>query len=311
MGRRGHYNQEVLNLNVIVLQAVQELMPLTENMTCTTNLDPKLLNVLGGGSQIHRVITNLLCNAVDALQSIGHIVVTTENYYADNDSGTYGRVPRGEYVKLTISDTGCGIPDDIVPKVLDPFFTTKVSDKKRGSGLGLSVVDAVVKDHGGYLDLDTKLGKGTSFYVYLPTTREAINSSDADRSSGGSEKILVIDDDDMQREVSTRLLEKLGYVISTVDSGEKAIEFLREHPQDLLIIDMVMPGGIDGAETYGKILQNHPTQKAIIVSGFSESSRVQVAQSLGAGAFVKKPLTRRAIAAAVREELDRQTKDLV
>ncbi|MCP4704302.1 MAG: response regulator, partial [candidate division Zixibacteria bacterium] len=226
-------------------------------------------------------------------------------YYADDVSGAYGRVPKGEYVKLTISDSGCGISDDIVQKILDPFFSTKTSDKKRGSGLGLSVVDAVIKDHNGYLDLKTQSGKGTSFYIYFPTTRKLSDNERPDKTIGGKETILIVDDDDMQREVSTKLLKKLGYKVNSVDSGEKAIKFLRKNPHELLILDMVMPGGIDGAETLRQILKISPNQKAIIVSGFSESDRVKVAQELGAGVFVKKPLSHKAIASAVRIELDK------
>jgi two-component system cell cycle sensor histidine kinase/response regulator CckA len=110
----------------------------------------------------------------------------------------------------------------------------------------------------------------------------------------------------MQRDVSTQLLKKLGYKANSVESGERAIELLRENQQDLLMLDMIMPGGIDGAETYKQVLKINPNQKAIIVSGFSESDRVQEALKLGAGAFVKKPLTKKAIAVAVRTELDRQ-----
>jgi CheY-like chemotaxis protein len=279
---------------------------LGENVTRETNLDPDLMNILAGGSQIHRVITNLLCNAVDALLGIGHINVKTENYYADDVSGAYGHVPKGEYVKLTISDTGCGISDDIVQKILDPFFTTKTTDQKRGSGLGLSVVDAVVRDHNGYLDLKTQAGKGTSFCLYFPITRKSSDEDHSDKISGGSETILVVDDDDIQRDVSILLLNRLGYEVTSVESGEKAIEFLRENPHDLVILDMIMPGGIDGAETYKQVLEINPNQKAIIVSGFSESDRVEAAQRLGAGAFVKKPLTKKAIAVAVRTELDKK-----
>ncbi|MEE9554776.1 MAG: PAS domain S-box protein [candidate division Zixibacteria bacterium] len=306
LGRRGHYNQEVLNLNGIVQQAVKEIGPLTDNLNCSMDLDADLMNILGGASQIHRVITNLLVNAVDALQGIGQIMVSTENYYVDDVSVAYGRVPAGEYVKLTVSDTGRGISDEIIQKIFDPFFTSKTTDQKRGSGLGLSVVDAVVKDHGGYLDLSSRVGKGTSFYIYFPTTRDSIDVGRSTEKIGGYEKVLVVDDDEMQREVSSKLLSRLGYDVKTVDSGKAAIKFLKENPQDILILDMVMPPGIDGAETYRQVLQICPGQKAIIVSGFSESDRVIEAQKLGAGAFVKKPLTNQAIAVAIRTELDRQ-----
>jgi len=170
----------------------------------------------------------------------------------------------------------------------------------------LSVVDAVLKDHNGYLDMSSKVGNGTSFYLYFPVTREDIDENESEQLAGGTEKVLVVDDDDIQREVSIKLLTKLGYRVNSVESGEKAVEFLQGNPQDLVILDMVMPGGIDGAETYKQILEFSPNQRAIILSGFSESDRVFEVQRLGVGAFVRKPVTKNTIAAAVRTELDRQ-----
>jgi len=306
MGRRGHYNQVVLNLNTVIQHAYSELEPLPKTLVCELDLSENLMDILGGGAQLHRMVSNMLHNAKDAMQDIGQIIVRTENYYVDDVSIVYGRVPKGEYVKLTISDTGCGIPDDIVQKIFDPFFTTKATDKKRGSGLGMSVVDAVVKDHNGFIDLSTKVGKGTSFYIYFPITREAMDSQDLDETCGGSEMVLVVDDDITQCEVSSQLLKKQGYKVHFVESGEKAIEYLRENRRDLVLLDMVMPGGIDGTETYRRILEISPHQKAIILSGFSESDRVLEAQKLGAGAFVRKPVSMKVIACTVRAELDRR-----
>lgn len=306
MGRRGHYSLEVINLNRIVLQAVLGMESRSDTVIYNTDLCEDLMSIKGGDAQIHRMLLNLLVNAQDAMEDMGQITIKTENYYADDTSVAFGRVPRGEYVKLTVSDNGCGIPDDIIEKILDPFFTTKTADRKRGSGLGLSVVDAVVKDHNGYLDLRSKVGHGTSFYLYFPVTREDSGIDESEHLAGGTEKVLVVDDDETQREVVLKLLKKLGYRVSSVESGERAIEFLVENPQDLVVLDMIMPGGIDGTETYRQILDINPHQKAIILSGLSESDRVLEAQMLGAGAFVRKPVTKSVIAAAVRTELDRQ-----
>ncbi len=304
LGRRGHYNQVPLNLNEIVLHAVKELETQSETLVYDLKLAADIMNVLGGEAQIHRAISNLLNNARDAMEQIGTITVETTNFYADNVSVRYGRIPKGEYVKLTISDTGCGIAAKDIQRIFDPFYTSKSSDKVRGSGLGLSVVDAVVNDHDGYVDLRSRIGEGTSFYLYFPITRAAVSGLESAQVVGGTETVLVVDDDEIQRELSTTLLKKLGYKVRTVDSGEKAIEFIREQPQDILLLDMVMPPGIDGAETYKRVLEIVPDQKAIIVSGFSESGRVLEAQESGAGAFVKKPFTLQTIAAAVRRELD-------
>ncbi len=308
MGRRGHYNQSVLDLNRVVLQAAQEMELKSKTVTCGLDLCEDLMKIKGGDAQIHRMLTNLIVNARDAMDDIGQITIKTENYYADDASVEFGRVPKGEYIKVTVTDNGCGIPDDIVQKVLDPFFSTKTTDKKRGSGLGLSVVDAVMRDHGGYLDLSSKVGHGTSFYLYFPVTREDITKDGIGRMVGGSETVLVVDDDDTQREVSSKLLRKLGYRVTTVESGEEAVEFLRDNPQDLVVLDMVMPGGMDGTETYRQFLEFSPHQRAIILSGFSEYDQVIEAQKLGAGTFVRKPVTRQKIASAVRTELDREAR---
>lgn len=306
MGRRGHCKHEILDLNRVVLQTVQELESTTKTVSFDLRLCDELLNIKGGSAQIHRALTNLLVNAHDSMLGVGNVAITTENYYSDDTSIEYGRVPRGEYVKLTISDTGCGIPDNIIQKIFDPFFSTKKADRERGSGLGLSVVDAVMNDHNGYIDLSSRVGHGTSFYLYFPVAREVINNETPRHLVGGAETVMVVDDDDIQREVTIRLLTNLGYRVCPAESGEKAIEYIRENPQDLVILDMVMPGGIDGTETYRRILEIHPQQKAIILSGFSESERVVEAQRLGAGAFVRKPVTKSVIAAAVRAELDRK-----
>jgi len=242
MGRRGHYNQDVINLNRIVLHAAREMESRTKTVTCELDLCEDLMKIKGGEAQIHRMLANLLVNAQDAMEDIGQITIKTENYYADDTSIAFGRVPKGEYVKLTVSDNGGGVPDDIIQKILDPFFSTKTTDKKRGSGLGLSVVDAVMRDHNGHLDLSSKVGHGTSFYLYFPVTIEDAIEDKAEHLAGGTEMVLVVDDDDMLREVSSQLLTRLGYRVSSVGSGEEAVEFLREKPQDLMILDMVMPG---------------------------------------------------------------------
>ncbi|RKX28510.1 MAG: hypothetical protein DRP47_04175 [Candidatus Zixiibacteriota bacterium] len=305
LGRRGHYNQEPLDLNETVNQILQQIEAIPATLVCELELSEDLMKIMGGSAQIGRVLLNLITNARDAMQDIGQITIRTENYYIDQAYGRYARVPRGEYAKLTITDTGSGISPEILEKIFDPFMTTKTTDKKRGSGLGLSVVDAVVKDHDGYIDVESVVGQGTSFYLYFPVARQAETVAPKENISGGSETLLVVDDDVVQRDVAIQLLTKLGYQAEAVESGEKAIEFLKDKSRDLLILDMVMPPGIDGTETYQRALEINPDQRALIVSGFAESERVDKALCLGVGAFIKKPLTQRTIAAAVRRELDR------
>lgn len=309
LGRRGHYNQEPMNLNTIVREVLSQMDPSGPSLEIKTNLADDLMNIKAGGAQIHRVIANLIANARDAMMDVGKINITTENIYVDRDFGNYTRVARGEYAKLTIADSGSGIPEDNLQKIFDPFFTTKTTDKKKGSGLGLSVVDAVIKDHNGYIDIESRLGLGTSMYVYLPITREASNETAKEDIIGGSAQILVVDDDKVQREVTAELLGRLGYTVKTASGGEEAIRILKSRQYDLLILDMIMPPGIDGAETLRRTLEIYPGQKALIISGFSESERVNEALRLGAGAYIRKPLNLKAIASAVRKELDRVSQE--
>lgn len=306
LGRRGHYNLEPLNLNGVVKAVLAQMEPPPQSLAIDVDLDDDLMNLKGGRSQIYRVISNLINNARDAMTDIGRITVKTENYYLEKNSGYYTRIPKGEYVKVTVSDTGTGIPEENLQKIFDPFFTTKTTDKKRGSGLGLSVVDAVVKDHEGYIDVESRLGEGTSIYIYFNITRENIESESRSPITGGDEAILVVDDDAIQREVTTSLLTRLGYRVRSVKSGEKALALLKEQTFDLLLLDMIMPGGIDGAETFRLAREVNKDQKAVIVSGFSESERVREALSLGAGGYIRKPLNLKSISSAVRKELDRK-----
>ncbi len=305
LSRRGHYNLEVMKINDVLAQAVRQMDAPASTLEIDLQLSDDLMNIKGGRSQIFRAVTNLLINAREAMHDNGRLTIKTENYYVDEMWVNYSKVPQGEYVKVTITDTGCGIPQKNRDRIFEPFFTTKTTDKKRGTGLGISVVNAVVKDHGGFIDMNTTLGEGTSFYLYFPVTREALDNVPKQEIKGGDETVLVIDDDMIQRDVCVKLLKSLGYRPSTAESGEVALRLLEKECFDLLILDMIMPAGIDGATTFQRALLINPDQKAIIVSGFAESERVAAAIKMGAGQFVKKPLTRRRLAEAVRTELDR------
>jgi PAS domain S-box-containing protein len=305
LGRRGHYNQDPMDLNEVVGHVLAQMDKPPESLVIDVSMSDELMPMMGGRSQIHRVLMNLVQNAREAMQDIGRISIRTENSYIDELTTTFAQIPRGEYVKLTISDTGCGILPEIIEKIFDPFFTTKQADRKRGSGLGLSVVDAVVNDHHGYVDLKSEVGKGTSIYLYFPITRATADDLPVESVTGGVEHVLVVDDDQTQREVCLHILERLGYQVEAVMSGEKALELLQVKTFDLLILDMIMPAGIDGTETYRQALNINPRQRAIMLSGFAESDRVIEAQNIGAGAFLRKPVTRTALALAVRRELDR------
>jgi CheY-like chemotaxis protein len=180
---------------------------------------------------------------------------------------------------------------------------------RRCTGLGMTVVWGTVKDHNGYIDVKSSEGKGTTFTLYFPVSRKEVAKDQSlvsiEDYMGKGESVLVVDDVAEQREIVSRILKKLGYSVTAVSGGEEAVDYVKDNSADLLLLDMIMDPGIDGLETYKRILKYHPNQKAIIVSGFSETKRVKEAQGLGAGAYVKKPFLLQKIGLAVRDELDR------
>lgn len=305
MGRRGRSVQKPMDLNKLIREAVSGMMDCPETLNTNVLLDPDLFPVNGAAAQLMRVVVNLIANAREAMQDVGCLTLKTMNVDVGGSAGRYNRVHPGRYVCLSVSDTGCGIVPETLDKIFDAFFTTKNTDVRRGSGLGLSVVQAIVEDHQGYIDLESEEGKGSTFLIYLPVGGESVKPEPAAACPRGRERVLVVDDDPLQRQVTGQLLRKLGYQVEEATTGEEAVDLVREHGVDLLVLDMIMPPGIDGAETYRRVLQVRPGQKAIILSGFAESDRVEVARDLGAGAFLRKPVRKQELAQAVREVLSR------
>ncbi len=171
----------------------------------------------------------------------------------------------------------------------------------------MAVVWGTVKDHNGYIDIETRIHRGTALSVYFPVTRAQVSGEAVKMVTEqfrGSERILVVDDMKEQREIASQILVSLGYRVKTAESGKKAIEICRKEVFDLLVLDMIMDPGIDGLETFEAVVKLRPGQKAIITSGFSETDRVKRAIELGAGRYIRKPYTFEGLARAVREELD-------
>ena len=237
----------------------------------------------------------------------GKILISTKNRYVDRPIKGYDGVEEGDYAILKISDTGIGINSEDIERIFEPFYTKKVMGRS-GTGLGMAVVWGTVKDHNGYINVESVTGKGTAFTLYFPVTREEIDDASLipiESLMGNKESILLVDDVKEQREIASSLLTKLGYTVTTVSSGEEAVEYMKVNSADLLVLDMIMHPGIDGLDTYEEVLKLHPGQKAIIASGFSETHRVKKAQRLGAGQYIKKPYTMEKIGVAVRAELDK------
>lgn len=313
LARRGVIVKDVIKLNDMVSDYLrspecEKLNMFHPGVQIVTDLEENLLNILGSPVHISTTLMNLVSNAAEALPDGGQVTISTRNQYIDRPIRGYEDVKEGDYVVLSVSDNGIGISTDHLERIFEPFYTKKVMGRS-GTGLGLTVVWGTIGDHNGYIDVKSIEGKGTTFDLYFPATRKEAGKKKAIASieeyMGNGETILVVDDVQEQREVASMILNKLGYSVHVVSSGEKAVEFMKTDSADLLILDMIMDPGMDGLDTYRKILELHPGTKAVIASGFSETDRVKEAQRLGAGQYVKKPYTVEKIGVAVKTELAR------
>jgi PAS domain S-box-containing protein len=314
LARRSVSVSKVVNLNDIVsacldMPEFEKLKGYHPRVTFKCTLGKDLLNVKGSPVHLSKTVMNLVSNAAEAIADRGEVAIVTENRYFDTPIRGYDEMRSGEYAVLKVSDTGRGISTEDMGKIFEPFYTKKVMGRRSGTGLGLAVVWGTVKDHDGYIDVESYEGTGSTFTIHLPVTREGLavdeESVSPETYRGRGESILVVDDIREQRELAVNMLGRLGYRVATASGGEEAVEYLRTNRVDLLVLDMIMEPGIDGLETYRGILELHPRQKAILVSGFSETERVKETQRLGAGAYVRKPYLIEKIGLAVRNELDR------
>jgi CheY-like chemotaxis protein len=239
----------------------------------------------------------------------GTIVIGTANRRIEQPLPGHGEMKPGDYAVLSVSDTGIGIAADEIGRIFEPFYTKKMMGRS-GTGLGLAVVWGTVKDHCGHIDVQSEVGKGSTFTLYLPATRESRGAERAHAApelyAGRGESILVVDDMPEQREVIMEMLGQVGYRVQAAAGGEEALQILGRQPVDLVILDMIMETGMDGLETFRRIRALRPRQKTIIVSGFAETERAREAMALGAGAYVQKPFALEIICQAIRRELDKE-----
>lgn len=311
LAKSGISDADPVNLNDVVSDYLdspvwEKVKTYHPGVQVQTDLGEDLLNILGSPIHLSKVVMNLVSNAAEAMPGGGEIVISTENRYVDRPVEGSDSIEEGDYVMLMVTDTGVGLSPEEMGKIFEPFYTKRALGRS-GTGLGAAVVWRTVKDHSGYIDIHSEVGKGTTFTLYFPATRKELAKDESDVSieelRGSGESILVVDDVKEQRGLASEMLTRLGYSVSAVSNGEDAVEHLKSNHADILILDMIMYPGIDGLETYKRICELRPGQKAIIVSGFSESDKVKEARALGAGAYVRKPYTMESIGTAVRNEL--------
>jgi CheY-like chemotaxis protein len=273
-----------------------------DRLRCETRLDPGLENFYCSPVHVRKCLMNLVANGAEAMDGDGVIVITTRN---EELTRADGEREAGRYVVLTVADNGPGIAEEDLDHIFEPVYTRKVMGTS-GTGLGLTVVWNTVEDHGGTISVESS-DRGTVFRLYFPATSALVidqpESEDLEELRGAGQLVLVVDDEEQQRDIARRILEMLGYRVMTAASGEEALALLKGRDVDLVVLDMVLGSGMNGLETYREMLAARPGQKAVIASGYAENSDVSETLSLGASAFIKKPYSITALGRVVRDAL--------
>jgi two-component system cell cycle sensor histidine kinase/response regulator CckA len=304
-------NKELVAPNVLIrtyldstdFQQLQTRYPL---ISVNTSLAPDLCNISCSPIHVRKCLMNLVINGMEAIQGAGTLSILTANHNQSlPDANDRHNLSNGKFSKIIIHDDGSGIAPLDMSHIFEPFYTKKVMGRS-GTGLGLAVVWNTMRDHGGTVNVISN-EQGTTFELYFPSIETEIPQSpepqDWQKYKGQGETILVIDDEKRQREIASQLLTSLDYSVQTVSSGEEAIEYAKHHTTELMVLDMIMPPGLNGRQTFEQILNLHPLQKAIIASGFAHDDDVKATLAMGAKAFIPKPYTLEQIASTIYKAL--------
>ena len=280
-----------------------------EDVEISLDLAAELWPVVVDPAQLEASLTNLATNARDAMADGGRLMIVTGNRTLDADyAAQHAEVVPGGYVMLEVSDTGCGMTTEVMHRIFEPFFTTKSRDK--GTGLGLSMVFGFIKQSGGHIGVYSEPGIGTTFRLFLPHAVEAVPTVEASLAipllHGRGESVLVVEDNEALRRVVTRQLGELGYRVLAAENAAAGLELLDRRSIDLLLTDIVMPGGINGRELARRARQRWPGIKIVFTSGFSEARLNGDAGPLAACTpLLSKPYRKEDLASAARAALDR------
>ena len=298
-----------LSMNQEVQNALAVLGPTLPKMVhIETRLAPDLKPVRADSNQLQQVLLNLASNAADAMPDGGRLVIETENFVLDDEQARQRLDLRpGPYVLLTVSDTGHGMGERTLRHIFDPFFTTKAVGK--GTGLGLSTVYGIVKGHGGHIECASQPGVGSVFKIYLPVHEGEVpdepEGGGPQKTAGGDETILLVDDEEALRDLGKLILQSVGYKVLLAESGEEALKIIREKMDelDLVVLDLGMPG-MGGHKCLREIMALNPEKKVIIASGYAGDDQVRNSLEAGAQGFVAKPYHMRDLLQTVRSVLD-------
>ncbi len=301
--RGGRYEIKATNLNALIDKEVELFGRTKKEIEIHVKLQEDLWAVEVDQGQMGQVFLNLFVNAWQAMPKGGSIFVQTENLMLEKGLESYPTLKPGRYVKIVVADTGVGMDKKTLERIFEPFFTTK--EKGRGTGLGLASVYGIIKNHGGVIGVESEIGQGTSFTIYLPATEKVIfqrKEETRDEVVSGKGKILLVDDEERILDVGKQLLETLGYDVIATKSGEEALRIFKKEKGafDLVVLDMIMPG-MGGAEVFDALRRLDPNIKVLLASGYSLSGQASKIMEKGCNGFIQKPFSMERLSKKIQE----------
>jgi len=305
--RGGKYEIKPTDLMELMEKTSRMFAPTKKEIRIFTKYQKGIWSVKVDQAQIEQVLLNLYVNAWQAMPSGGDLYLQTQNVTLDKEFVRAIDIKPGKYVKMSVIDNGVGMDETTRKRIFDPFFTTK--EMGRGTGLGLASAYGIIKNHGGYINVSSEKGEGTTFNIYLPVTKEKIveEKKPSEKLLKGEEMVLLVDDEGMILEVGKEMLAKMGYEVLTAGSGKKALEIYRKKKDQIgiVILDMIMPE-MGGGETYDKMKKINPGIKALLSSGYSINGQATEILKRGCNAFIQKPFSVTNLSLKLREILDKK-----
>jgi PAS domain S-box-containing protein len=300
--RKGKYDVQPINLNHLVEETADAFGRTRKGIVIHYELASNLGSIEADQGQIEQVLLNLYINAADAMVGGGRLILMTENVSDVEMRGKMYDPKPGAYVLLSVTDTGNGMAKETQERIFEPFFTTKEMGK--GTGLGLASVYGIIKGHGGYIDVDSEIGRGTTFQIYLPASRKTTTEKAAETPEnifGGKETILLVEDEAMVLDVSVKMLGKMGYTVLSAKNGSEAIKAYNQNQKtiDMVILDMVLPE-MDGGQVYDRLKEIHSDVKVLLASGYSVDSQAKQILSRGCNGFIQKPFNIKELSSKIK-----------
>ncbi len=305
--RKGKYEVKQIDLNQLVKEVSDTFGRTRKEITIHRELANDLYGIEADSTQIEQVLLDLFVNAADAMPSGGDLMLQTMNTSHKDMKGKVYRPKVGNYVLLTVTDTGTGMDKRTMEKIFHPFFTTK--DMGRGTGLGLASVYGIIKGHGAYIDVKSEKGHGATFSIYLPASEKKVQKAvkTAGRLIKGTGTLLLVDDEEVVLEVGQELLEALGYRVLTGKDGKEAVETYKKKQDDIdcVVLDMVMPT-MGGGEAYDRMKEINPDIKVLLSSGYSIDGEATEILKRGCNGFIQKPFRMNELAEKIREIVEKE-----